>query len=127
MSSSDPLLPGTGYTPSYGIHDDPEDNMTCSGVASSVKTTTSITSESQGKEKVCVVARCALTACLASLVAGMNAGFTSPALLELQNPNLTTPAQFFSNDSILPSVFAVSIIITRAYARSLLQEARSHS
>lgn len=37
----------------------------------------------------------------------MNGGFTSPALLELQNSNLTrSPAQYFSNNSSLPNIFA---------------------
>lgn len=62
----------------------------------------------QGKERVWVVARCALIACLASVVVGMNGGFNSPALVELQNSSLTTPSQHFSNTSKLPSLFGVS-------------------
>ncbi len=79
----------------------------------SIRTTVSIVpeieSESQTKERVWVVAWCALVACLASLVGGMNGAFTSPALLELQNYNRTTSsAQYFDNSSkLLPNLFGV--------------------
>lgn len=64
----------------------------------------------QGKERVWVVARCALIACLASVVVGMNGGFNSPALVELENSNLTTPAQHFNKKSQLPNLFGVSLV-----------------
>ena len=64
--------------------------------------------ESQArKEYVWVVARCSLIACLISLVAGMTVGFSSPALLELTNENLTTPAQQLQEGSTLSSLFGV--------------------
>jgi hypothetical protein len=38
----------------------------------------------------------------------MNGGFTSSTILELENPNVTIPAQLFSASSNLPNLFAVS-------------------
>lgn len=110
-ASSDQLLPspgGAGHVPNYGMRGE---EMTSSGITSSTRTTVSIlpdTAKENNKERIWVVARCALIACLASLVGGMNAGFSSPTLHELQDPLLTTPAQLFSNTSKLPSLFGVS-------------------
>ena len=65
-------------------------------------------SSSNSKEGLWVVFRCSFIASLASLLAGMMAGFTSPALLELSNENLTIPLQHLNISSILPSAFGVS-------------------
>ncbi len=69
----------------------------------------------QSKERVWVVFRCSFIASLASLLAGMAGGFTSPALLELSNENLTIPTQYFNSSSILPSVFGVSKMRSENY------------
>lgn len=106
--ASEQLLSGEDHVPSYGAR---EAQLTSSGITTSTRTTVSFepsADEDRGKERVRVVARCALIACLATLVGGMNGGFTSSTLLQLQNPKLTTPAQFFSNTSTLPNVFGVS-------------------
>ncbi len=108
--TSDQLLPGRGHTPSYGIHGDSERDINYSVVTNSTKTATSANvADSKGKERVLVVARCVLTVCLASLVAGMNGGFTSPALPELENPTLTSENQLFMNTTVLPNAFGVSL------------------
>ena len=60
------------------------------------------------KERVWIVALCSFIASLSSLVGGMAAAFTSPALLELSNTNLTIPTQQLQSSSILFSVFGVS-------------------
>ena len=60
--------------------------------------TPSGSTESWSRGRVKVVARCALVASLGSLLIGMNVGFPSPALLELTNENLTTPAQHFDDE-----------------------------
>ena len=60
------------------------------------------------KERVWVVVQCTLIASLSSLVAGMATSFSSPALLELSNENLTIPTQQLQRTSILFSVFGVS-------------------
>ena len=65
------------------------------------------------REKVWVVARCSLIVALASLLAGMNLGFSSPALLDLRNENTTTPAQLLTG-SLLPSMFGVSVQLALA-------------
>lgn len=108
--TSDQLLPGTGYTPSYGTTDSLAGDSADMGasVMTAVSSAPSDPGNRNGKERVWVVARCALTACLASFVAGMTGGFSSPALQDLSNPNLTTPAQYFSDSSVLHSIFAVS-------------------
>ena len=99
LGSSDQLLPGTGYSPSYGTTDSTDEP---------VSPTPSSSSSSEGagsKERVWVLARCALTACLASFVVGMSGGYNSPALQELGN--ITIPVQFISSSSVLHSFFAV--------------------
>ena len=58
---------------------------------------------------VLVVARCCIIACIASFLAGMSLGFSSPALLELTNENLTIPVQLFDDESVLPSIFGVRV------------------
>lgn len=108
--ASDQLLPGTGYVPNYGVTDE---TLAGSDITSSTRTAASIASIVSTQEpdgsRVWVVARCTLIVCLASLVGGMNGGFTTSTLLELQNVNLTTPAQHFSsNGSTLPNLFGVS-------------------
>ena len=106
--ASDLLLSGEDPVQSYGAK---EIQMSSSGITSSTRTTVSFEpsiAEDQGKERVWVVARCALIACLATLVGGMNGGFNSSTLLQLQNPSLATPAQLFSNTSKLLNVFGVS-------------------
>lgn len=62
----------------------------------------------KSKERVWVVVVCCFVASLASLLSGMAAGITSPALQELSSENLTIPNQYFNSSSILPSVFGVS-------------------
>ena len=65
--------------------------------------------ESWGRGRIRVVAMCALVASLGSLLVGMNLGFSSPALLELTNENLTTPAQYFDDEEPkLISAFGVN-------------------
>lgn len=104
--ASDQLLPGAGYVPNYGLGDE---QLASSDITSSTRTAASIVStQEQDESSVWVVARCALIACLASLVGGMNAGFSSSTLLELQNLDFTTPAQHFGNGSTLPNLFGVS-------------------
>lgn len=61
------------------------------------------------KEGVWVVTRCTLIASLASVIAGMSGGITSPALLELSNENQTIVSQYFDEESLLPSLFGVLI------------------
>ena len=69
---------------------------------------TPTSTESWGRGRIRVVAMCALVASLGSLLVGMNLGFSSPALLELTNENLTTPAQYFDDEeSKLISAFGV--------------------
>ena len=64
--------------------------------------------DKQVKERVWIVAMCSFIASLSSL-GGMAAPFTSPALLELSNANLTIPTQRIERTSILFSVFGVSL------------------
>ena len=65
--------------------------------------------ESWGRGRIRVVAMCAFVASLGSVLLGMNLGFSSPALLELTNENLTTPAQYFDDkEPKLISAFGVS-------------------
>ena len=69
------------------------------------------TANEQGgsKERVWVVAMCALTACLASLGAGMNGGFSSPALVQLEDINSTiiTSSQRFNITGSYSNFFGV--------------------
>ena len=58
---------------------------------------------------VLVVARCCIIASIASFLAGMSLGFSSPALLELTNENLTIPVQLFDDETVLPSIFGVRV------------------
>ena len=108
--TSDQLLPGKGHTPSYGIHDNSERDINYSVATSTTRTPTSLAIDPKSKERVRVVARCVLIVCLASVVAGMNIGFSSPALPELKNSTLTPYHQLFPNDaSLLDSIFGVRI------------------
>lgn len=117
--TSDQLLPGRGHTPNYGIReDDPRDNRNYSQVVTvSTRTVTSMAptpqGSSQSKDRVWVVARCALTVCLATLVTGMNGAFASPAITELENSTLTPEVQLFHNTSFLKNIFGVSPSLTR--------------
>ena len=129
-SSSDQLLPGTDHSPgygasgpasgrpspgsSYGVQTEDSSNFGTrhsygSRVSPELTSTSSAPSVSGGyKERVVTVARCALTACLASLLAGMTGGFSSPALQDLGDADFSSPAQLFSNTTVLHGVFAVS-------------------
>ena len=60
------------------------------------------------RERVWIVAQCSLIASLSSMVGGMVPSFTSSALLELSNGNLTIPTQQLKSTSILFSMFGVS-------------------
>jgi len=113
--TSEALLPGAGRTPGYGIVDYSredshhlESTLTQSGKTSSLRGPAAT-----GKESVWVMARCALTACLASVVCGMTGGFSSPTQLEL---NLTTiPAHRLASESYLPNLFGVSLALAGGY------------
>ena len=67
------------------------------------------------KERVWIVALCSFVASLSSFVGGMAESFSSPALLELSNANLTIPTQQLESTSILFSVFGVSEISIICY------------
>ncbi len=109
--TSDALLPGAGHTPGYGINDFENSNLE-STITESGKTITSIgvrRDTMNGKENVWVVARCAITACMASFVCGLTGGFSSPTLLELENKDITVySAQLFNPNSSYPNLFGVS-------------------
>lgn len=110
--TSDALLPGSGHVPDYGISDSTEDELTRTGVTSSTRTTTSsflAGNAKDSKEQVWVVARCALVACLSTLIGGMFGGFSSPALPEL---NSTNPIQALDEATVLPSLFGVRSLTT---------------
>ena len=63
--------------------------------------------DKSGKERLRVVARCSIIASLASFVSGINVGFSSPALLELTNENMTTSAQYIGDGDAVLSTFGV--------------------
>jgi len=111
--TSDALLPGVGRTPGYGINDLESSNLE-SSITESGRTATSIgvrRDTMKGKESVWIVARCAITACMASFVCGLTGGFSSPTLLELENATITVhPAQLFHSNSSYPNLFGVSSI-----------------
>ena len=101
LSDSSSGHSGNRSPSNYGAHDQPENPNDLEGRVVGL----------QGKERVWVVARCALIACLASVVVGMNGGFNSPALVELENENLTTKTQYISKTSGLHSLFGVSRMV----------------
>ena len=110
-SSGDALIPGTGYSPDYGINDAVDgDSMTSSEKSSSPP----IVQSSQGgtkkkKDRIWAVAMCALIACLASLVNGLMLSFSSPTLDFLNSTEI--PAHVISSGSINASVCGVGLII----------------
>lgn len=106
-SEQDALLPGTGYSPDYGINESNDGDVfgsSSSAVPPSVVPSSSRTKRK--KDRVWVVALFALIACLASLVNGLMLGFSSPTLDKL---NYTTGAQHISNGSREASLFGVRL------------------
>ena len=100
----DALLPGTGYSPDYGINESNDgDDIGSSGSAVPPSVIQSSRTAPK-KDRVWVVAMCALIACLASLVNGLMLGFTSPTLDKL---NIVTGAQHITNGSKEASLFGV--------------------
>ena len=100
----DALLPGTGYSPDFGINESNDSHdfgSSGSAVPPSVAQSSRSTSK---KDRVWVVAMCALIACLASLVNGLMLGFTSPTLDKLSN---VTGVQHITNGSTEASLFGV--------------------
>ena len=73
-TSTDSLMTGRGHTPDYGL-----ESTEKSYLLHSIKN--SLHSESE--ERWHVVARCALTACIASIVIGMSLSFSSIVINEL--------------------------------------------
>lgn len=108
-SMSDALLPGVEQTSIQTISSDITTNSVT--MSSVIDPPTAVSSDFSCKEKVWVVARCVLIACLASFVSGMNAGFSSPTLVELENPNSTIPVQLLQPSSKLSGLFGVSCTI----------------
>ena len=110
-NSGDALLPGTGYSPDYGINDSVDDDgMTVSEKSSSPP----VVQSSQGgtkRDRIWAVAMCALIACLASLVNGLMLSFSSPTLEILSSPKIT--AHKIANGSIQASLFGVCLTIHR--------------
>ena len=86
QGSTDELFPGKGYVPDYGINESTEYDDHVAAYSKSTQSSSTpplVQSSSHGghkNDKVLVVARCALIACLASLVIGLMLGFTSPTL-----------------------------------------------
>ena len=77
-----------------------------------ISSTSSSSTELWSRGRVRVVAMCAFVASLGSVLIGMNFGFPSPALLELTNENLTTPAQHFDDEEPkLISAFGVRLVV----------------
>ena len=106
----DALLPGTGYSPDFGINES-NDSHDLGSSGSAVPPSVAQSSRSASKkDRVWVVAMCVLIACLASLVNGLMLGFTSPTLDKLSN---VTGAQHITNGSTKASLFGVcsSIIL----------------
>lgn len=107
----DALLPGTGYSPDYGINESNDgDDIDSSGGAvppSVVQSSRSRTASK--KDRVWVVAMCALIACLASLVNGLMLGFTSPTLDKLNKLQMTD-ARHITNGSKEASLFGVCFL-----------------
>lgn len=105
----DALLPGTGYSPDFGINESNDSHdfgSSGSAVPPSIVQSSSSRSAPK-KDRVRVVAMCALIACLASLVNGLMLGFTSPTLDKLNN---VTGAQHISNGSREASLFGVCFL-----------------
>ena len=110
-NSGDALLPGTGYSPDYGINDSADgDSITVSGESSSPPAVQSCQGGTKKKrDRIWVVAMCALIACLASLVNGLMLSFSSPTLDILNSP--TNTAHKIANGSTQASLFGVCLTI----------------
>ena len=106
-NSGDALLPGTGYSPDYGINDSiDDDGMTASEKSSSPPVVQSSHGGAlKNRDRIWAVALCALIACLASLVNGLMLSFSSPTLDILNSPKNT--AHKIANGSIKASLFGV--------------------
>ena len=110
QGSGDALLPGTGYSPDYGINDSADgDSMTSSERSSTPAVTQSTQGDPKKKTRVWVVAMCALIACLASLVNGLMLSFSSPTLdfLSKQDPN---SPHYIKNESVEASLYGVCFL-----------------
>lgn len=109
-TSADALLPGTGYSPDYGINDSVDgDSMTSSSEKSSTPAVSQSTQDGpKKKNRIWVVAMCALIACLASLVNGLMLSFSSPTLDILSlSPS---SAHYIQNGSTAASLFGVCFL-----------------
>lgn len=98
-TASDALLPGKGHTPSYGIGESDD----------SYRTVNSKLSDSPIRWHV--VALCVLTACIASMVAGMSISFSSIIINELSSNSTNSwlqPQQQISSDGTKASLIGVS-------------------
>ena len=113
-SSTDELFPGKGYSPDYGINDSTEGTDGAVSSRSIMSNSTQpplVQSSSHGghkKDKVWVVAMCALIACTASLVIGLMLGFSSPTLNKL---DLETGAHHIESGSKKASLFGVGLSV----------------
>ena len=92
--------------------DSPHRTESIEDMEDDISSTSSGSIESWSRGRVRVVAMCAFVASLGSVLIGMNFGFPSPALLELTNENLTTPAQHFDDEEPrLISAFGVRLVV----------------
>lgn len=103
----DALLPGTGYSPDFGINESNDGHDFGSSGGAVPPSVVQSSHSTSNKDRVWVVAMCALIACLASLVNGLMLGFTSPTLDKLSN---VTGAQHISNGSTEASLFGVCVL-----------------
>lgn len=98
---SDSLLPGTGHTPTYGLNESTEEYT-------------------EGKSRWFVVAVCALSACIASLVTGMSLSFSSILINELADEDgraYTDDWEIIPDSGRIASLIGVSSL-SKMYTRS---------
>lgn len=90
-AASDALLPGTGYSPTYGLSESSE-------------------RFTEGKSRWAVVIVCALSACLASLQTGMSLSFSSIVISELNKSSVSYTDDWNSvhRDGTIASIIGVS-------------------
>ena len=107
QGSGDALLPGTGYSPDYGINVSADgDSITSSERSSTPAVTQSTQGVPKKKTRVWVVAMCALIACLASLVNGLMLSFSSSTLDFLSKQDIHSPG-YIQNGSVEASLYGV--------------------
>ena len=89
-SAADSLLAGKGFNPSYGLNDSKEDVR------------------DGGKNQWFLVSLSALTACIASMVAGMSLSFSSIVIEELSNSRHENTFMYVDDKGIQASMIGVS-------------------